>query len=132
MFNAILNFGMNSMGLGWVWDKLDGYKTTLSAFAAFLHAAAAFVLFVAGIFDQASPLLAAHNLNGLIHLAQGLKAFGGNPAVADFSVTWTKFYMALGLVGIGHKITKATPEASADADVKAVVAGAADATKKPA
>lgn len=108
--NFLMGLALKYLGLGKLWDAVDGYKTAIAGFSGLLHALAALILFAAGLVDQASPLLQAHDLNGLVHLAQGLQHIGADPNVAAFSAAWSKFYTALGIVGIGHKIDKAAAD----------------------
>jgi len=94
---TIINLAVKFSGLGWIWDRVDGYKTKISAAISILSG-------LAGVLEHLSPALAAHNAGQVFAV---LKAMPSDPA-------WIMLVGGLGLLGIGHKIDKANePEVPA-------------------
>lgn len=92
----IMNLLMKFSGLGWVWDKVDGYKTFLSAAVSILAG-------LSGLASEAVPLLLAHNSSGILDM---LKSLPKDPAFLVLMV-------GLHALGIGHKLLKAQNAQSA-------------------
>lgn len=90
--NALADFFANRV-LGPVWNFLDGKKTYIAAGAGILSGAA-------GLITDFQPALAAHSAMGVV---DACKALPNNPH-------WIMLIGALGALGIGHKLDKATPD----------------------
>lgn len=88
--NALINLAVKFSGLEWLWGALDGYKTYLSAAIAILTG-------LAGVLQEASPLLAAHNAGALFAFLKAL----------PHDNSWIILVGGLGTLGIGHKLDKA-------------------------
>lgn len=89
--NSILALILKFSGAGFVWDKMDGYKTYGAAALGILTS-------LAGLGVELSPILAAHNTAALIGLIQGL----------PHDPSWLGLIASAGLLGIGHKVDKSS------------------------
>ena len=93
--NTILAWVLKFSGAGFVWDKLDGYKTYGAAALGILTS-------LAGLAVEVAPILSTHNTAGLIAIIQGLPH---DPA-------WLGLIASFGLLGLGHKVEKASDPAA--------------------
>lgn len=103
-----MNLIVKLLGLGWIWNKVDGLKTYIAAALAMATGLGGLCLALAGLGQEILPLLAAHNLAGLLAFA---KVAGADPNVAELGKAWLTLIGGLGLLGIGHKIDKTQPQA---------------------
>lgn len=103
--NAIVQL----LGLGWIWDKLDGIKTYLAGGLAILTGLGGVLLALSGIGAELLPLLSAHNLAGILEL---VKNFATDPNAIALGKAWLVLISGLGILGIGHKIDKAAAAAA--------------------
>lgn len=93
--NKLINLAVKLSGLGWIWQKIDGYKTAGSVTLAVLTA-------LLGLGNDLAPILAAHDAGALLAF---IKTLPGNPS-------W-KLIIEAGLaLGLGHKVIKAIPSSS--------------------
>lgn len=97
---TMINLAVKFSGLGWVWDKVDGYKTKGSAVIGILTA-------LLGLSNELAPLLAHHDAGGLFNLLKHLPT----------DKAWLTLLASVGTLGIGHKLEKAaatdaTPDAA--------------------
>lgn len=88
--NSVLAFLLKFTGVGFVWDKLDGYKTYGAAALGILTS-------LAGLGVELAPILSAHNTAALLTFVQGL----------PHDASWLGLVAAFGLLGVGHKLEKA-------------------------
>lgn len=93
--NTVLALALKWSGAGWIWEKADGYKTNAACVLAILTA-------LAGLGAEVAPILAKHDTAGVLSFLQGLSH---NPL-------WGGLLLALGGLGIGHKIDKNTVAAA--------------------
>lgn len=97
MMNKLIDLAAKLSGLGWVWEKIDGYKTKLAAAAGILSGAA-------GLIGEIVPLLDKRSFAALLEFVKHLPQ---DPA-------WLLLVGGLGALGLGHKADKiaaATPPA---------------------
>ena len=90
MMDKLINLGVKLSGLGWIWAKLDGYKTYLGAAGLILTGAAGVLNGFIGVEQQ-------HNAAALLHWVKGLP----NDAA------WLMLMNGFGILGLGHKVQKA-------------------------
>lgn len=88
--NAIINMAVKFSGMGWVWDKMDGYKTYGAAAVSILTG-------LLGLLQEFGPVLASHNAGAAFHLLQGMPK----------DQSWQMVMAGVGLLGLGHKMEKA-------------------------
>lgn len=104
MMNMLINLGVKFSGLGWVWEKADGYKTKAAAVMGLIDGIAHLLLALCGFLNMLSPALTAHNAGALVAIARHL---GTDPNWQALLSAWRSCYAGLGVLGIGHKIDKA-------------------------
>lgn len=90
----IINLAVKFSGLGWIWEKTDGYKTYGSAAIGILTG-------VLGLSIEFGNAIAGHDAGAIFRLIQHLPA----------DPSWLALVSALGLLGVGHKLEKSAPEA---------------------
>jgi len=90
MKDFLINLFVKYSGAGWVWAKMDGYKTYGSAALSILTG-------LAGVGAELAGPLAAHNAAAVLAVVQG---FPHDPS-------WLMLMAGFGLLGVGHKLDKA-------------------------
>lgn len=96
MKDRIINLIAKFSGAEKLWSLLDGKKT-------YAAAALGIITSLAGLGVEVAPILAAHNTAALLAFVQQLPS----------DPSWLSLVASFGLLGLGHKATKAaTPPAS--------------------
>ena len=88
--NTLINLAAKWSGLGWVWEKTDGYKSKIAGTAAVLTG-------LGGVLMQVVPILSAHDFAALLNFAKGLPS----------DPSWAMLIGGLATFGIAHKVEKA-------------------------
>lgn len=86
----LINLAVRLSGAGWVWNKLDGYKT-------YGAGALSILVGLAGVGQELSPILAGHDAGALWAF---LKLLPKDQA-------FLMLMLGLKAIGIGHKLDKA-------------------------
>lgn len=107
----IMDLGLKFSGMGWIWDKVDGYKSYLAAFAAMLTG-------LLGLLDELIPILNGHKIMPLIQFIRDLPQ----------DQSWLMVVGGLAVLGISHKIAKASETADINAAIAADTAEVAAST----
>jgi len=102
--NTLIALAVRLSGAGWVWGKVDGYKTKIAAIGLMLSGAA---LMLAGASEILSALAACKDLACGIGLFRGL---ADNPHAATCLKGFLAFQGGLGALGLGHKLDKTTTQ----------------------
>jgi hypothetical protein len=96
----IINLFVKLSGAGWVWEKVDGYKTYGVAALGILSG-------LAGLGTELAPVLSSHDAGALWALVRSL----------PHDSSWLMLVGSLGALGLGHKADKVAaavaPSASA-------------------
>ena len=100
MKDKIINMIAKFSGVEKAWSLLDGKKTYAAAALGILTS-------LAGLGVEIAPILAAHNTAALLAFIQQLPS----------DPSWLSLVASFGLLGLGHKATKAVAPASTDIPV---------------
>ena len=86
----LINLGVRLSGMGWVWEKTDGYKTYIAAALAILSG-------LLGLGTELLPLLAAHDAGAIFAWLKQMPQ----------DQSWITLVGGIGALGLGHSSKKA-------------------------
>ena len=99
--NNLIALAVKLSGFGWVWQKIDGYKTILGVAGQALIPLANALLSLASLLNGFAHV---DSLSAALTWAQHLKA---DPSFTSLTSNWQTFSQALIGLGIAHKVDKA-------------------------
>lgn len=100
MLNKIIAIAVKISGGGWVWEKVNGYKTKLAGIGLMLSGAGMMLGGAASIVSAAAECEA---MSCMIGIARGISE---NPHALLIGKGFLIFQGGLATLGVGHKIEK--------------------------
>ncbi len=100
--NQLIALGIKLSGAGWVWDKIDGYKTKIAAAGLMLGGGGALLI---GLGSLVAELVKCADLSCAIALGRNIKA---DPNWPNLVSGFQTFMGGLATLGIGHKLEKSS------------------------
>ena len=94
--NKLIDLAARVSGLGWIWDRLDGWKTYLAAAAGILSG-------LAGLIGEIIPVINHKSFSEALNLVKHLPQ----------DPSWMLVVGGLGALGIGHGMKKMDQDGAA-------------------